>query len=336
MFGAGAGGGGGGRETAAGDPDNPRRQHRRGPSRQIWKADPGNGSAPSRGHNDQLVWAAGNRNVSPWEKEGWSTSTHPTRGGAATPPLLATLKMSSHTEDGKEIVYLQSRRYRPPHLARSPPPDRRAVSKTAGLALEWSPVPLAGGVAHLRRCAQPARAAIHRAAPVPRPGARHLPAVFPAIAGRPQQVSDRRATACRFTPSLQYACRWSGRPEASHSSSCTADRGARCRRSGTHMTTTVNAYAMNQYLAKPRLRRALHQLPNKNVVTASASAWSVNYGAGARRFHDVEAPDRLAPAPTWARISGLVARLLRRPDGPRPRTRFRPVRGRVDFHGVHD
>lgn len=57
-----------------------------GEARQAWKADPGYGSAFQGVVSDhQLYWAAGDRLVFPWEKDGWAhLYSLPASGGAAT------------------------------------------------------------------------------------------------------------------------------------------------------------------------------------------------------------------------------------------------------------
>ena len=117
-----------------------------GTSKQIWKADAGNGSVfHAIVAENQLAWTAGNRIVFPWEKDGWShLYSVPADGGA---PLLLTpgnfeVEHVACSEDGKQIVYSSNqndidRRHIWTVSAAAGPP----TASPEGDSLEWSPCP---------------------------------------------------------------------------------------------------------------------------------------------------------------------------------------------------
>lgn len=167
-----------------------------GPSRQIWRADPGPGSAFYAAVADsQIVWAAGDRIVFPWEKDGWRhLYSVPVEGGRATllTPGDFEVEHVAYSDDLKEIVYSSNqddidRR----HIWRVPVAGGTPSAVTRGESLEWSPVFAGGGVAYLRSDPrQPARAAIQLANSAARDLAPDtLPKDFPAAdLVVPQQV----------------------------------------------------------------------------------------------------------------------------------------------------
>jgi len=166
-----------------------------GASRQIWRADEGSGSlfhpieSPS-----QLYWSADGRIVFPWEKDGWShLYSVSAEGGKATllTPGEFEVEHVSFSEDRREIVFSSNqgdidRRHIWRVSAAGGPP--RAV--TSGEGLEWSPVPVNGGVAYLHADAQrPARAAVQIGATARDLAPDSIPADFPADSlVVPQQV----------------------------------------------------------------------------------------------------------------------------------------------------
>ncbi|HEY6808706.1 MAG TPA: prolyl oligopeptidase family serine peptidase, partial [Gemmatimonadales bacterium] len=162
-----------------------------GVGRQVWMADSGTGSA-FRGvvADGQLVWAAGNRLVFPWEKDGW---THlyavAAGGGAATllTPGAFEVEYVAPGADGAGVIYNSNqgdvdRR----HLWRVSAAGGAPVALTSGTGIEWAPTPTADGkaIALLRSDAQgPPRPAVLVGPAAPRdiaPGA--IPADFPAAA----------------------------------------------------------------------------------------------------------------------------------------------------------
>jgi dipeptidyl aminopeptidase/acylaminoacyl peptidase len=163
-----------------------------GAGREVWKADTGRGSAfRDVVTANQLLWAAGDRLLFPWEKDGW---THlyavPVAGGAATLLTRGAFEVEDVelSADGSSIVY----------NANQDDSDRRHVWKVAvaggapvaltrGEGIEWAPVMTSDGkgVALFRADArQPPRPAIlFIGAAAPRdiaPAA--IPADFPAAA----------------------------------------------------------------------------------------------------------------------------------------------------------
>ncbi|MGD1070692.1 MAG: prolyl oligopeptidase family serine peptidase [Bryobacteraceae bacterium] len=141
-----------------------------GTARQIWRADPGPGSAfhPLEAEN-QLFWGAQDRIVFPWEKDGWQhLYSISSEGGppAALTPGAFEVEHLSFTGDGKEAVFSSNqndidRRHIWRVSVNNGPP--REVS--SGEGIEWSPAAVTGGVAYLHSDAKrPARAAIGRQA----------------------------------------------------------------------------------------------------------------------------------------------------------------------------
>ena len=80
-----------------------------GQARQIWKADPGYGSAFQGVVSDsQLHWAAGDRLVFPWEKDGWlHLYSVPAAGGTATllTPGDFEVEHVNITPDRSQMIY---------------------------------------------------------------------------------------------------------------------------------------------------------------------------------------------------------------------------------------
>lgn len=137
-----------------------------GTGRQIWQADKGPGSAfRTVVTENQLIWGAGGRIVFPWEKDGWRHLYSIALSGG-TPTALTPgdfeVEHVSLTDDGKELLISSNqndidRR----HLWRVAVTGGGAKQITNGEGLEWSPVPIASGVAFLHSDAKrPARAAV--------------------------------------------------------------------------------------------------------------------------------------------------------------------------------
>src|SRR3989454_3302411 len=139
-----------------------------GAGREVWKADPGGGSAfQGVVTANQLLWRAGDRLVFPWEKDGW---THlyavPVAGGAASLLTRGAFEVEDVelSSDGSSIVYNSNqddidRR----HVWIVSVAGRAPVALTRGAGIEWGPVMTSDGkgVALLRADArQPPRPAI--------------------------------------------------------------------------------------------------------------------------------------------------------------------------------
>ncbi len=169
-----------------------------GAGHEVWKADTGRGSAfQDVVAENQLLWAAGDRLVFPWEKDGW---THlyavPVAGGAPTLLTRGAFEVECvrPSPDGSTIVYNSNqddidRR----HLWRVAVSGGAPVALTRGAGIEWAPVMTSDGkgVAFFRSdTRQPPRPAIVLGAAAPRdiaPAA--FPADYPAAAlVDPQQV----------------------------------------------------------------------------------------------------------------------------------------------------
>src|SRR5207244_4965787 len=119
-----------------------------GKGRQIWRADEGDGSV-FRGivAEDQIIWAAGDRIVFPWEKDGWThlyaVSVDGRRKPAATllTPGEFEVEHVSVSPDRREIVYSSNqndidRRHVWRVLADGSKPP---AAVTSGNGIEWSP-----------------------------------------------------------------------------------------------------------------------------------------------------------------------------------------------------
>jgi len=159
-----------------------------GAGRHVWMSDSGAGSAFRAIVADgQLMWAAGNRLVFPWEKDGW---THlysvAATGGSATllSPGAFEVEYAAPSADGTGVVFNSNqgdvdRR----HLWRVSAAGGAPVALTSGTGIEWAPTPTADGkaIALLRSDAQgPPRPAVLVGAAAPRDiAATAIPADFP-------------------------------------------------------------------------------------------------------------------------------------------------------------
>jgi len=124
-----------------------------GTARQIWKADKGYGSVfQGIVADNQLLWAAGDRLVFPWEKDGWlHMYSVPVDGGAAKllTPGSFEVEYASLSSDRSRIVYNSNqddidRR----HLWSVTVSGNAApAALTKGNGIEWQPVTAASGAA---------------------------------------------------------------------------------------------------------------------------------------------------------------------------------------------
>jgi dipeptidyl aminopeptidase/acylaminoacyl peptidase len=121
-----------------------------GAGREIWRAEEGRGSVfrGIEGQN-QLLWAAGDRIVFPWEGDGW---THlysvPAAGGEAVllTPGDFEVEWASLSPDARAVVFASNqgdleRR----HLWRNSAVGGVPEQLTSGDGIEWSPVAMEGG-----------------------------------------------------------------------------------------------------------------------------------------------------------------------------------------------
>ncbi len=166
-----------------------------GTGRQIWKAEEGPGSVfhPVVAAQ-QLFWAAGDRIVFPWERDGWvHLYSVAVEGGPATPltPGEFEVEHVAYSPDRKEVVFssnqddIDRRHIWRVATAGGPP---RAV--TSGEELEWSPVVVGGAIAFFHADGKrPARAAIQLHGAIKDLAPDSIPGDFPADSlVVPQQV----------------------------------------------------------------------------------------------------------------------------------------------------
>jgi dipeptidyl aminopeptidase/acylaminoacyl peptidase len=323
-----------------------------GVSRQIWHADSGPGSTfHAIVAEQQLFWAAANRIVFPWEKDGWShLYSVPVEGGPAT--LLTSgnfeVETVSLTSDGKQILYSSNQHDTDPldfdrrHIWRVGTATGPPTPVTSGKELEWAAVPVSGGVAYLHADGRrPARAAVQPAGgPVRDLAPETIPADFPAESlVVPQQVIYSASDGMQihgqlFLPPDSAA-------GAKHHALVFMHGGSRRQMLlGWHyMDYYNNAYAMNQYLASQGYV-VLSINYRSGIGYGLAFREPANYGAnGASEFHDVEGaglylrtradvdPDHIG---LWGGSYGgyLTALGLARDS--------QLFAAGVDFHGVHD
>jgi dipeptidyl aminopeptidase/acylaminoacyl peptidase len=173
---------------------------RTGEARAVWRAEPGRGSVFHGISGDNLVWAAGDRLVFPWERSGWvHLYAVPSDGGSATEltPGAGEVQYVVASGDGRELVYSSNHvDVDRQHLWRVAVQGGGPRALTDGAGLEFAPVPLAdGAVAFL---AAGARTPLHPA--ILREGEAHglapgsIPDRFPADQlVEPEQVVSRAA-----------------------------------------------------------------------------------------------------------------------------------------------
>jgi len=162
-----------------------------GQAKTAWRADPGPGSAfAEMVAANQIQWAAGDRLVFPWEKDGWlhlySVPASPS-GSIGTATLLTPgdfeIETVNLTPDRRQVVFNSNqddldRR----HLWRVDVAGGRPVQLTKGTGIEWLPVALGEkALAYLRSGAKrPAEAVIQVGGGEARPlAAGAIPSDFP-------------------------------------------------------------------------------------------------------------------------------------------------------------
>ena len=163
-----------------------------GKARELWHAEPGAGSAFHEVvSNTQLLWAAEDKLIFPWERDGYChLYSVGVNGGAATSLTPGTFEVEhvALNANGKELLYSSNesdtdRR----HIWRLATGGGRPLQVTPGINIEWSPVPLRGGLAYVRSTATgPARPAI--VTPAQSHDLEPLPADFPKTLAEPQAV----------------------------------------------------------------------------------------------------------------------------------------------------
>jgi dipeptidyl aminopeptidase/acylaminoacyl peptidase len=268
-----------------------------GVGRQVWKAEEGRGSV-FRGveAENELLWAAGDRLVFPWERDGW---THlysvPVQGGAAAllTPGDFEVEFVSLSADKQEVLLASNqddinRR----HIWRVPVRGGAPTAITRGAGIEWSPVMTSDGkgIALLRSDAQrPARPAILIGSSEARDLAPEaIPGDFPAAAlVIPQPVVISAADGMRIH--CQFFLPANAADGARHPAVIFFHGGSRRQMLlGWHyMGYYHNAYAMNQYLAS-RGYVVLAVNYRSGIGYGMEFREALNYGAtGASEFNDV-------------------------------------------------
>ncbi len=318
---------------------------------ELWRADAGMGSVfwPMSASN-QLLWAAGDRIVFPWERDGWLHLYSIGAGSGAASGGKAVLLTSGNFEiehavvraDGAEVLYSSNQ----------DDADRRhlwSVKVTGGAAkrvggagngIEWAPAALAGSaVAFLHSDAKmPARAAIYDGTAMRDLAPSTMPSDFPAKAlVQPEAVTVSAADGMRLHGQLFLPPGGAGK----HPAVVFFHGGSRRQMLlGWHnMFYYHQAYGFNQYLASrgyvvlsvnyrsgvgygEEFREALHYGPT------GASEYNDVIGAGLylRGRGDVDA----ARIGLWGGSYGgyLTALGLARAS--------EMFAAGVDFHGVHD
>jgi dipeptidyl aminopeptidase/acylaminoacyl peptidase len=317
-----------------------------GTGRQIWMAERGQGSVfHAIVSESQMYWAAGDRLVFPWERDGW---THlysvAVEGGTPTPLTPGNFEVEhvSFSDDRKELLYSSNqddidRR----HIWRVGLANANAKAVTKGETLEWSPVFAGGGVAFLHSDPKrPARAAIDIGGTVRDLAPDTIPADFPT-----DSLVVPQAVLYTATDGMQIHGQLFLPPDLKPGEKRQAlvfmHGGSRRQMLlGWHyMDYYNNSYGMNQYLA------------NQGYIVFSINYRSgigyglnfreaINYGArGASEFNDVEGAGlylKSRPDVDGAHIGlwgGSYGGYLTALGLARASNLFAAG---VDFHGVHD
>jgi dipeptidyl aminopeptidase/acylaminoacyl peptidase len=267
-----------------------------GAGREIWRASEGRGSVYHEiTARNQILWAASDRIVFPWEQDGWTHLYSVAAGGgdaALLTPGAFEVEQVALTADRSALIFNSNqddidRR----HLWRVAVTGGTPAPLTSGPGIEWAPTPAGGSIAFLRSDAQlPPHPAIRAGAELRdiEPGS--YASDFPlSHMVTPQQVlfpsTDRLPLHCQlFLPP--------NRPAGARSPAVVFFHGGPRRQMllGWHpMYYYANAYALNQYLANAGY-----------VVLAVNFRSGIGYGldfreapgygaAGASEFNDVRA-----------------------------------------------
>ncbi len=319
-----------------------------GQGREIWRAEQGTGSAfHGVSANNQLLWAAGNRIVFPWEKSGWVQLYSVASKGGPAKALTSGRFEVEHvflTRERDELLVSSNqddldRR----HIWRVPVDGGPSVALTPGDDLEWSPVMTGDGsaLAYLASGATtPAHARIEVSNESSRPlSPGSMPVDFPTGLVTPQQVvfsaaDGQKIHAQLFVPTQRT-------PGEKHPAVVFFHGGSRRQMLlGWHyMGYYHHAYSFNQYMAS---RGYVVLSVNYRSGTGYGMAFreALAYGAtGASEFNDVLGaglylrsrddvdPERIA---LWGGSYGgyLTALGLSRASDL--------FAAGVDIHGVHD
>jgi dipeptidyl aminopeptidase/acylaminoacyl peptidase len=320
-----------------------------GAGREVWKAREGRGSVfHGISAHDQVLWAAGDRLVFPWEGDGW---THlysvSVGGGAATlmTPGEYEVESVALTPDRREVVFNSNqddadRR----HLWREAASGDRPERLTGGKGIEWSPVVTSDGreIVLLRSDARwPARPA--RLGPdsaIRDLASGSMPGDFPgARLVEPQPVTFPAADGLKIHGQIFLPA--GVRPSEHHPAIVFFHGGSRRQMLlGWHyMQYYNNTYALNEYLAS-RGYIVLSVNYRSGIGYGMEFREALNYGAtGASEFNDVQGAGlylRSRPDVDPARLGlwgGSYGGYLTALGLARASDLFTCG---VDFHGVHD
>lgn len=269
-----------------------------GAGREVWRAATGRGSVFQGVEGDhEIMWAAGDRLVFPWERNGWiQLYAVPVAGGEPThlTPGAFEVEHVALGTGGREVVYSSNqgdidRR----HLWRVPVMGGQPVAVTTGRGIEWAPVAAEdGSVAFLASDARtPARAEVIPAgvgAARRSLAAETMPADFPSRAlVEPEQVIFSGADGLPIHGQL---FRPRDMQTGQRRPAILFFHGGSRRQMllGFHYLGYYhNAYALNQYLAS---RGFIVLSVNYRSGTGYGLEFreALNYGArGASEFHDV-------------------------------------------------
>ncbi|HEY9422855.1 MAG TPA: prolyl oligopeptidase family serine peptidase [Thermoanaerobaculia bacterium] len=320
-----------------------------GKAKTIWRAEPGPGSAFfEMVSSNQLLWAADDRIVFPWERDGWlHLYSVPAAGGTATllTPGDFEVEYVNLTPDRRQVVYSSNqddidRR----HVWRVDAAGGRPVAVTKGRGLEWLPVTTSDGkgLAYLRAGSRrPAEPVIEIGGGPARemaPGT--IPADFPESAlVEPEPVIFSAADGLRIHGQL---FRPRGLKAGERRPGILFFHGGSHRQmllGWHHSQYYFNSYAMNQYLASRgyvvlavNFRAGIgygldfREAPNQGATGASEFNDVLGAGLYLRSRPDVD-PDRIG---LWGGSYGgyLTALGLARASNL--------FAAGVDIHGVHD
>jgi dipeptidyl aminopeptidase/acylaminoacyl peptidase len=318
-----------------------------GAGRQLWRAQPGQGSVFHAIVGDhQVMWTSAGRLVFPWERDGWSHLYSVSSDGGDASLLTHGDFEVEHvalSSDRRTVIYSSNqddvdRR----HIWRvAAAPGERPQAVTRGSGIEWSPLLLDNGnMAYLHSGAQaPARAAVQKGSSAQDMAPDSIPSDFPkAQLVVPQQVILSASDGMMIHGQLFLP------PDAAsdkHPALIFFHGGSRRQMLlGWHyMYYYNNAYAMNQYLAnlgyivlsvnyRSGIGYGLNFREALNYGASGASEFNDVMGAGLymRARSDVD-PQRIG---LWGGSYGgyLTALGLARASDL--------FAAGVDFHGVHD
>jgi dipeptidyl aminopeptidase/acylaminoacyl peptidase len=320
-----------------------------GSGRQVWQADAGYGSVlQGIDAENQILWAAGERLVFPWEKHGWlHLFSVPAAGGPEAPitPGDGEVEYAALTPDRTRVLYHSNHR----------DIDRRHVwtarvdgtgspqAVTSGTGIEWSPVMTSGGAvtAFFRADAKtPPHVAVQTGESAARTVDGTLPAGFPAaLLIEPQPVM---VTATDGLPiHAQLFLPKDLKPGERRPALIFSHGGSRRQMllGWHHMYHYRNAYAMNQWLAS-RGYIVLSVNYRSGIGYGLEFREALNYGAtGGSEFQDIMGAGlylKSRPDVDPARIGlwgGSYGGYLTALGLARASNLFAAG---VDFHGVHD